>query len=1510
MKTSNFLNKSCCAIQALLLAGLILPASSLAAVSGTTSSDFSGIPTASSPSAPPLVMLVMSVDHQLTHKAYTDYSDLDGDGRLNTGYTDTFDYYGYFDSNRCYSHDDFRFNPEEATAGINNHDCSTTNHWSGNFLNWATMTRIDIVRRVLYGGLRSTDDTDTTVLKRTYIPQDVHAFAKVFAPGTTTEMMRFTPYDNKTSITLCNVSTSIKSDPYVRIAEGPYPRWATSETVQCQWDDGASTPHNGTALPVYVAVCVSASTKESNCKLYPNGGYKPTGLLQHYGEDGTLHFGLMSGSYDRNIEGGVLRKNITALAGNSDPADDEIDTATGVFINKDDSSEGIIKTLNLLRIATYNYDYSTYWDCQGRTSTFIFKLHSGNHKCADWGNPLSEIYMEALRYFSGETSPTSNFNGDDTAHIPGLNDASWRDPMSADKWCANCAIVTISTGLNSFDKDNLSTSGITGLTSINDATDAVGDIEMGGSFAGMYLHGGDTNSNHRCTGKKADNLSDITGICPEVPQLEGGFHIAGLAHHAHTHDLRTGAGYPEMQKVDTYAVALAESLPSLTIKVGGGGKEITFLPYCESTQGRPDGSHPWQACSMTGITVESQHHDSNGNLVAGSLLISWDDSLFGNDYDLDAMERIEFCVEGYCDLVGSSATNRKSLLWADTSYRGRGESKLVSGGIRINTRLVHAHAKKSLQLGYTITGTTRDATYLPVVADNSLISPDFSAWDMDDENPDSEPQIRYKGIDEHRFIADFLASSATTAKLLKNPLYYAAKYGSYTDLDGSGDPTYNGSTSDNREWDSEDTDGNPVPDGIPDNFFQIRDPSRLEIQLAKIFRKIVSRVSSGTAAAVVSNNTSGEGALYQALYYPKYEDSNRSISWAGLVQGIFIDSKSNLREDANNNGVLDDCSTDPAIDIYQDTSAIPYTTRIKRYNSTDCEIVTESDKALDSALTLTQFSIHPITNLRPIWNARDELGKLTNSEVVSQRPYTNSAAGGRHILTSTDGTSLINFDTATFKPANYTYLDVADEATADNVIDYVRGKDDIPGYRVRSVDFNPSTSGDEVWRLGDIIHSSPVVIGTPNEGYGITHDDTSYLRFKTKYKNRRNVIIVGGNDGMIHAFNGGFWDASLKAFKTSNSGETAHPLGSELWGYVPKALLPHLKWLPEIGYPHVYYMDGRPIVFDANIFTADTDHPGGWGTVMVMGMRFGGGDITVDVNNTPGTTSDDEVFRSSYVVLDVTNPEVAPMLIAEISHANLGYTTGVPSVIKKRSPGGDLDWTTSGDNLNIWELVFGSGPTSHRTGTSTQSARLFRYDLKKKAFVPKSGPVDLDENDSFVGNPTSTDWDSDFIDDVVYFGIVGGTEAQPSGKLRRMKVSNGELYTLLSSSQPFISKPMTKLDSIGKKWIVAGTGRFFVTADSDNVETTSQQSMYGIKEPVNNSGDLAYTAVLAADLVDTTDVQIFTDGSILPANYQIGGADIDTYDQLLAAISSKSGWKTDFPTTSIQSRTHEISPTR
>ncbi|MCI0400644.1 MAG: hypothetical protein L0Z68_05015, partial [Gammaproteobacteria bacterium] len=610
----------------------------------------------------PRVLFVASRDHQLYVKAYTDYSDLDGDGVLDITYTDNVEYYGYFDSEKCYSYTNNRFEPIGVAIGTNKHHCDA--QWSGNFLNWATMTRMDVIRKVLYGGYRLTPETPSeTILERVLLPYDVHAFSKVFKTLSTADMQRYVPYA-ETTISLCSltqgsgISRSVNTataPPLLRVARNAWPYWAASATPECTWGGNATHPTtterlspagSGTnaandGLIVRVKVCVNGM-EENTCKTYPNGNKKPTGLLQKYGESNRpLRFGLMTGSYKKNKSGGVLRKNLTRLLGNANAALNEIDQDSGVFINQAPTDVGIINTLNRFRIASYDFTSLHY---QNNCSNYVIPSFN-NDQCIDWGNPLSELYLEALRYLSGKTAPTAAFDADDSGYIPSIPKVSWLDPTPADEFCANTSIVAISTGLNSFDNDEVESSDL-GLapSSPSSLTNDIGQKE-GINGTTVFIGENGSNNDQQCTAKSITGLSQAVGICPEVPHWKGGYHIAGLAYYAHTHDLRLEPDRSGNQTVDTYAISMAESLPRFEIPVGNG--IATLLPACQGNDNTDAGTGVWRSCNLNDVTVESLTVNG-GKMAAGSLVINWDASQWGADFDMDASERLQFCVGNAC----------------------------------------------------------------------------------------------------------------------------------------------------------------------------------------------------------------------------------------------------------------------------------------------------------------------------------------------------------------------------------------------------------------------------------------------------------------------------------------------------------------------------------------------------------------------------------------------------------------------------------------------------------------------------------------------------------------------------------------------------------------------------------------------------------------------------------------------------------------------------------------------
>lgn len=796
----------------------------------------------------PRVMLVMSRDHELYKKAYTDYSDLDGGG-LETTYKDSIDYYGYFNSKFCYKYNAGRFEPDVPATGTYSHHCSSA--WSGNFMNWATMTRMDIARKVLYGGLRSTDNNGSalgdTVLERALLPSDVHAFAKVFAPaGGATEVQLYVPVSSA-SVTLCNVSrppigtvskdvNTSTSPPVVRVTTGSWAQWAASEIVQCRTngDSGSDTdfttrPASATDYNVRVAVCAPGKL-ESNCKAYSTA-VKPVGLLQKYGDTDApskMRFGLMTGSYANNKQGGVLRRNTSLIAGNSTATENEINSSSGQFTN----NAGIIDTLSRLRISKFKFGH----DLGSYDNRYIDPTCDSpaepsfpNGDCPDWGNPLSEVYLESLRYFANN-APTTSFATNDSGYLAStLPSASWVDPLPSTDWCAISNIVVLSTGLNSFDGDNLTgiPSGPSPTIDIDSLTDKIGTAE---GLAGATVLAGSNGvtTDNQCSPKLISNLSKVSGICPEVPAQEGTYKIAGLANVNREVDLRptyktlrdkrwggtpaVNADWVARQPLTTYGIALAESLPTFSVQTASGST-IKFLPACQAHAG-------WTPCTLTDIRVESS------TASGGSFLAIWEDSQWGFDYDMDAISRVSWCVGSACSpAVGSSQVKFTISI-----------PQKVSGA--------------SMRFGISVSGSTADGI-------SSLLAGPTSNYNCTDSTctastPASAPTP----------LSLIYSAGVSSTKTLNNPLWYAAKYGAQASL-----------------WDlKNNTSGSLVPDGEPDNFFEVKNPAKLEDSLSEVFEKAAETDASASAIASNSTRLDTNTHIYQAILH--------SPAWTGELQSI------------------------------------------------------------------------------------------------------------------------------------------------------------------------------------------------------------------------------------------------------------------------------------------------------------------------------------------------------------------------------------------------------------------------------------------------------------------------------------------------------------------------------------------------------------------------------------------------------------------------------------------------
>lgn len=722
----------------------------------------------------------------------------------------------------------------------------------------------------------------------------------------------------------------------------------------------------------------------------------------------------------------------------------------------------------------------------------------------------------------------------------------------------------------------------------------------------------------------------------------------------------------------------------------------------------------------------------------------------------------------------------------------------------------------------------------------------------------------------------------------KNMLYLAAKFGGFKEIDGTLDSNGfpkpykdatcgSGSSSNARcaEWDEN-------GDGLPDTYFFASDPTKIEQGLDDAFADILRRMASGTAASIL-NNSEGSGAnLIQAIFFPEREFDNGSrVRWSGELHGLWYYLDPYLL----NSTIREDTAGPLSLDLNQD--------RIVRfYNNGNETLVdrfvdTDSDGAANGAAVDTGITPEAVKSL---WMA----GARLNSRNMTGSPRT--------IKTTLDGATLIDFsDTNKGNTTFQTYLRAAGTTVTDRendtakIINYIRGTDQT-GYRTRTVTRNGATN---VWRLGDIISSTPKLQSTTRlNSYSLPppygYSDTSYGLFvsSSDYQ-KRGMVYVGANDGMLHAFKLGILDVSGQTTnrKARITDTGSGNLGDEMWSYIPQNVLPYLKYYAEPEYNHLYYVDSSVTLTDASIYPVSSDATAfpdcssskywecekrtryvsstsninkddtSWRTILISGMGLGGASrlwgstcstATECVQSPmPGTG------LSSYFALDVSDPST-PKLQWEFSHQDLGYTTSGPAIVRvgERNKNGR------------WFAVFGSGPTgpidtvNHQfLGASDNNLRLFVVDLNAKPpFIKGTGintpsnanywVVDTGIANAFAGSLSNAVIDTDrsnvassgyYSDDAVYVGYVrrSGTSWTGGGVGRlftneSIDPAQWAWRTLIDGDDigP-VTASVTKAQDRRNNalWIYFGSGRFFFKTPGGFDDPNSQRAIFGIKEP-------------------------------------------------------------------------------
>jgi type IV pilus assembly protein PilY1 len=221
--------------------------------------------------------------------------------------------------------------------------------------------------------------------------------------------------------------------------------------------------------------------------------------------------------------------------------------------------------------------------------------------------------------------------------------------------------------------------------------------------------------------------------------------------------------------------------------------------------------------------------------------INFEDVEQGADHDMDAIVLYEIAAT------------------ADGKLRVTLKPEYQAGGIK--------HS-----MGYVVSGTNKDGVYLVVQDETGNIQyhlnvpPGLNSGDCDVATPPTAcGRLPAIGESSERYFEP----GSSTARLLRDPLWFAAKWGGFVDSNGNSRPDLP------VEWDK---DG----DGVPDTYFLVQNPLKLRESLKRSFDTIVERSASGGNITSNGQELRSESHVFVTQFNSK--------SWDGEVLAFPVTS--------------------------------------------------------------------------------------------------------------------------------------------------------------------------------------------------------------------------------------------------------------------------------------------------------------------------------------------------------------------------------------------------------------------------------------------------------------------------------------------------------------------------------------------------------------------------------------------------------------------------------------------
>jgi type IV pilus assembly protein PilY1 len=417
------------------------------------------------------------------------------------------------------------------------------------------------------------------------------------------------------------------------------------------------------------------------------------------------------------------------------------------------------------------------------------------------------------------------------------------------------------------------------------------------------------------------------------------------------------------------------------------------------------------------------------------------------------------------------------------------------------------------------------------------------------------------------------------------------------------------------------------------------DFTRLEDAIEQVFTAIRGAASSFASSAVTTVQTTGTSSAFIPRFTPAI-----SGPWSGSLSRYVLFNEFAAGCDVNDAVSL----ADPTVNPNLDTSCSDFYLRdlngdFIQENSNGQFVVSDDSVAWDGGWPALVTADGGSQLAAPYW----EVGAKLYSRERLILAGTPPPEGARRIFTavpsgsgySATALAVTTANAATIAPllglggdqtsevcyalsaaTGNSYANLA--ACASDVIKYVHGEDVLRSNPANRTNPLPASPLPRTNVLGDIFHSSPILVTPPAPEFlcdlGVINQCVSSLYYKgaggSSYASyvstqigRASNVLVGANDGMLHAVNA----VNVTLAADGGVGSTDTGTGNETWAFIPPDLLPKLT-RNMIGERHELFVDGTAYVRDVwvdgsggsganNTKEADEFH-----TVAVFAQRQGG----------------------------------------------------------------------------------------------------------------------------------------------------------------------------------------------------------------------------------------------------------------------------------------------------------------